>query len=154
MKMPRAGRRLAAYGRPIPVAHLEQYSFERYVLKVCTMTLERGGTTSRPDTYPFLSAVYAWGLPKYPDRTVIFPPDANLPTTVTAFIQKNADFFKEKNCWLGTWINPQTNHCYLDITCIYTRLEEARREAITLCHRAQRKIVALYDFKRGRAVYL
>jgi hypothetical protein len=28
------------------------------------------------------------------------------------------------------------------------------REAIALCHRAQRKIVALYDFKRERTVYL
>jgi hypothetical protein len=85
---------------------------------------------------------------------VILPPDANLAGEVTAFIHKNADFFKEKNCWLGTWINPQTNYCYLDITCIYTCLDDARREAIALCHRAQRKIVALYDFKRERTVYL
>lgn len=152
--MPRAGRRLAAYGRPIPITHLEQSSFEQYVLKVSIMTLERGGTTSRPDTYQFLSSVEAWGLPKYPDRTVILPPDANLPQEVTAFIHGNADHFRESNCWLGTWINPQTNHYYLDITCIYMHLDEARREAIALCHRAQRKIVALYDFKRGRTVYL
>lgn len=133
---------------------LEQYSFERYVLKVCTTTLERGGTTSRPDTYQFLSSVEAWGLPKYPDKTVILPPDANLPQEVTAFIHDNAHHFREANCWLGTWIDPQTSHCYLDITGIYTRLEEARREAIALCHRAQRKIVALYDFKHERTVYL
>src|SRR5215469_16141395 len=56
MKMPGARRKLAVYGRgdherdksafyrgrpdamysrPIPVTHLEQYSFEQYVLKVC-----------------------------------------------------------------------------------------------------------------------
>ncbi len=141
------------YGEESPHL-LEHYYFERYVLEVCIATLERGGTTSRPDTYQFLLSVEAWGLPKYPDRTVILPPDANLPQAVTAFIHKNADFFQEQNCWLGTWIDPQTNHCYLDITCIYTRLDEARREAIALCHRAQRKIVALYDFKRERVIYL
>ena len=167
MKMSRARRRLpvygrssrndrpgAAYGCPIPVSRLEQYYFELYVLEVCIATLERGGTTSRPDTYQFLSSIEAWGLPKYPDRTVILPPDANLPQEVTAFIHNNANFFKEKNCWLGTWIDPQTSCCYLDITCIYTCLDDARREAILLCRRAQRKIVALYDFKRERTVYL
>ncbi|HJT55767.1 MAG TPA: hypothetical protein VJ761_04675 [Ktedonobacteraceae bacterium] len=133
---------------------LEQYYFERYILEVCIATLERGGTTSRPDTYQFLSSVEAWGLPKYPDRTVILPPDANLLNEVTVFIHTNIDFFQEKNCWLGTWIDPQTHNCYLDITAIYTCLDEARREAITLCGRAQRKIVALYDFKQGRTVYL
>ena len=144
------GRPGASNGFPIPVTRLEQYYFDLYVLEVCITTLERGGTTSRPDTYQFLSSVEAWGLPKYPDKTVILPPDANLPQEVTAFIHDNADHFREANCWLGTWIDPQTSHCYLDITSIYTRLEEA----ITLCHRAQRKIVALYDFKRERTVYL
>jgi hypothetical protein len=133
---------------------LAQYYFERYVLEVCIATLERGGTTSRPDTYQFLSSLEAWGLPKYPDRTVILPPDANLPEEVIVFIHRNAELFEEQDCWLGTWINPQTNHCYLDITCIYTHLDEAQREATALCHRAQRKIVALYDFKRERTVYL
>ena len=152
MNMPRARRRLAAeleFETP-----LEQYYFERYVLEVCIVTLERGGTTSRPDTYQFLSSVEAWGLPKYPDRTVILPPDANLPQEVTEFIHSNANYFREANCWLGTWIDPQTSNCYLDITGIYTRLEEARREAIARGRRAQRSIVALYDFKRGQTVYL
>ena len=150
----RKGRPGTANGSPMPVTRLERYYFELYVLEVCIATLERGGTTSRPDTYQFLSSIEAWGLPKYPDRTVILPPDANLPQEVTTFIHNNADSFREKNCWLGTWIDPQTSHCYLDITGIYTCLDDARREAMLLCHRAQRKIVALYDFKRERTVYL
>jgi hypothetical protein len=146
------GRRSSAHY--MPVTRLDRYYFELYVLEVCIATLERGGTTSRPDTYQFLSSIEAWGLPKYPDRTVILPPDANLPQEVMAFIHNNAESFREKNCWLGTWIDPQTSHCYLDITGIYTCLDDARREAMLLCRRAQRKIVALYDFKREQTVYL
>jgi hypothetical protein len=149
-----AGRASAANSRLIPLKRLEQYYFDLYVLEVCIATLERGGTTSRPDSYQFLSSIEAWGLPKYPDRTVILPADANLPQEVTAFIHTNADYFRKKNCWLGTWIDPRTSHCYLDITGVYTCLDEARREAKLLCRRAQRRIVALYDFKHGRAVYL
>jgi len=61
---------------------------------------------------------------------------------------------RESNCWLGTWINPDTGDCYLDMTALYFCLEDAKREAIALSKRAQRKIVALYDFQHGRSLYL
>jgi len=133
---------------------LDRYYFEKYVLEVCIATLERGGVTSKIDTYQFFSAVEAWGIPKYPDRTVILPPGASLTQEVSAFIHANEACLKESNCWLGTWIDPDTGNCYLDITTIYTCLEDARREAISLSENSRRKIVALYDFKNEQTVYL
>lgn len=135
-------------------ASLQQYYFEKYVLEVCIATLEQGGVTTKLDTYQFLPATEAWGVPKYPDRTVILPPQADLAQEITAFIEANRTFLKEPECWLGTWIEPDTGNCYLDVTAIYSCLEEARSEALALSQRSRRKIVALYDFKEGQTIYL
>jgi len=40
--------------------HLERYCFEKYVLEVCVATLERGGATSKLDTYEFVPSIDAW----------------------------------------------------------------------------------------------
>lgn len=133
---------------------LERYYFEKYILEVSIATLERGGVTSKVDTYQFLNPVDAWGMPKYPDKTVILPSGANIFQGITDFIQCNDTYLREPDCWLGTWINPATSECYLDITTIYPCLEEARCEAIALSRTAQRRIVALYNFKHERTVYL
>ena len=134
--------------------HLERLYFEKYVLEVCIATIERGGVTSKIDTHQFFSSIEAWGIPKYPDKTVILPPGTDLPQQITAFISMNEACLRQPDCWLGTWINPSTGNCYLDITAIYSCLEDARREVIYLSQNAQRKIVALYDFKREETVYL
>ena len=55
---------------------------------------------------------------------------------------------------MGTWIDTEKGNCYLDITAIHLCLEEALREALLLSQSAQRKIVALYDFKREQPIYL
>jgi hypothetical protein len=133
---------------------LARYYFERYILDICITTLERGGVTSKLDTYQFLSDIDAWGIPKYPDKTVILPPGANLPHEITAFICANEHDLKEPNCWLGTWIDPRTGHCYLDISTICYGLEEAMRAVSTLSQTAQRRIAALYNFKHEQVLYL
>ncbi len=133
---------------------LERYHFEKYILEVSIATLERGGVTSKVDTYQFLNPIDAWGMPKYPDRTVILPPEVNIAQGIADFIQCNNAHLKEPDSWLGTWINPTTGECYLDITTIYPCLEEARREAIALSQRTRRRIVALYNFKHEQTVYL
>jgi hypothetical protein len=133
---------------------LERYYFEKYILEVSIATLERGGVTSKVDTYQFLNPIDAWGMPKYPDKTVILLPGANISQGITDFIQYNDAYLREPDCWLGTWINPTTGECYLDITTIYPCLEEARCEAFALNRIAQRRIVALYNFKHEQTIYL
>ncbi|GAC1388796.1 MAG: hypothetical protein NVS4B11_04180 [Ktedonobacteraceae bacterium] len=68
-------------------AQLEQYYFERYLLEVAIMTLEKGISASRLDTYQFLAPIDAWGFPKYPGKTAILPPDVNLVKELKVFIQ-------------------------------------------------------------------
>jgi hypothetical protein len=85
---------------------------------------------------------------------VILPPGANLVQEIKSFIHANEAHLKEPDSWLGTWIDPYTGNCYLDITIIYPCLGEAVREALALSRRAQRRIIALYDFKHAQPLYL
>lgn len=133
---------------------LEQHYFEKYVLEVAIATLEKGVTASKLDTYQFLAPVDAWGFPKYPGQTVILPPEANLVSALKAFIAENEVYLRETDCWLGTWINPETGECYLDITTSCPDLDEARRMAREISQYEGRKIVALYNSKREQSVYL
>jgi hypothetical protein len=135
-------------------SQLARYYFEKYVLEVAIVTLEKGVTASKLDTYQFLSAVDAWGFPKYPGRTAILPPDVDLVNELKNFIMANEPLLRETDCWLGTWINPQTQHCYLDITTSHPDLNEARRIALEISDREGRRIVALYNSKQNKTIYL
>jgi hypothetical protein len=136
------------------VTWLELYYFEKYVLDVAIATLEKGGVTSKVASYQFLDSLDAWGVPKYPDRTVILPPEADLSQGIKAFIERNSAYLREPDCWLGTWIDPASGKCYLDITTICSCLEEAKSTALALSQGARRRIVALYNFKHEQTIYL
>lgn len=133
---------------------LARYRFEKYVLEVAIATLEPGGVASRPDTYQFLPPTDSWSFPKYPGRTAILPPHVDLVAELKAFIAANKPLLREPDCWLGTWINPQTNHFYLDVATACDDLDEARRSALEVSTCDGRKIVALYHSKRKDPVYL
>jgi hypothetical protein len=133
---------------------LQQYYFEKYLLEVSIATLERGGVTSNVDTYEFLGPIDAWGVPKYPGKTVELPSDAHIVEEIRRFILDNARELREPGCWLGTWIDPLTNCCYLDITTLAPCLEDAREEAFKRSRQDRREIVALYHFKYQQIVYL
>ncbi len=133
---------------------LERYYFEKFLLEVSIATLERGGATSDPHTYQFLTPIDAWGLPRYPEKTLILTPEADLVAGLKQFLQTNGAYLRSPETWLGTWINPHTRCCHLDITEIYPSLEEARREALKRNERAGQSIIALYNFKRKQTIWL
>ncbi len=135
-------------------ARLDRYHFERYVLDVAITTLEKGGTASKPETRKFLPPVDAWSFPKHPQRTAILPPEVDLADEIKKYIADNETSLQEMDCWLGTWIHPQTRHFYLDITTSCADLDQARTLAREISAREGRKIVALYNSKRNQTVYL
>ena len=128
---------------------LEHYRFEKYLLDLCIMTLEQGGVTSNILTRQCLPPIDAWGVPKYPEKTLILPPGANLIRGLRAFIRRNQTLLHGPETWLGTWINPFTNCCHVDVTEIYPDLDEARREALK-----HSQVLALYNFKHNQTIYL
>ena len=135
-------------------SQLARYYFEKYVLEVAITTLEHGVAASKLDTYQFLQPVDTWGFPKYPGKTAILPPEVDLVDELKNFISAHESLLRETDCWLGTWINPQTQHYYLDITTSHHDLNEARRMALEIGDREGRRIVALYNSKRNETIYL
>ncbi len=128
---------------------LEHYRFEKYLLDLCIMTLEQGGVTSNILTRQCLPPIDAWGVPKYPEKTLILRPGANLIPGLRAFIKRNQTLLHGPDTWLGTWINPFTRCCHVDVTEIYPDLDEARREALK-----HSQVLALYNFKHQQTIYL
>jgi len=123
-------------------------------LEVAIVTLEKGGAVSKLDTYQFLPPVDDWKFPKYPGKTSILPPEVDLVQELKAFILANEALLREPDCWLGTWIHPQTRQFYLDIATGHADLQEARKLALELGRREGRKIVALYNSGRNEIFYL
>ena len=70
------------------------------------------------------------------------------------FIRANEPLLREPDCWLGTWINPQTHCFYLDIATSVSDLDEAKKIALETGIREGRKIVALHNSERNEIVYL
>ncbi|HEY0753159.1 MAG TPA: hypothetical protein VGD98_04290 [Ktedonobacteraceae bacterium] len=128
---------------------LEHYHFEKYLLELCIVTLEQGGVTSNVLTRQFLPPIDAWCVPKYPERTQILPPEANLMPDLRAFIQNNSTALQQADAWLGTWINPFTRCCHLDVVELYHDLAQARQEALKGL-----PILALYNCLHNQTVYL
>jgi len=135
-------------------SQLTGYAFENYIQAVARATFEDGGTASKLDGYKLLPLLDAWQFPKYPGRTAILSPEADLVEGLKRFISVNEMFLREPDCWLGTWINPQTRCLYLDIRTSCSNLNEARRMAIEISGREARRIVALYNSRRKETVYL
>jgi hypothetical protein len=129
-------------------------TLEKYIHEVTRATFEEGGTASTLDGYQRLPPIDSWQFPKYPKRTVIPPPEADLVEALKSFISANEKLLREPDCWLGTWINPHTHCFYLDITTSCNELNEAKETALEISAREGRKIVALYNSKRQETVYL
>jgi hypothetical protein len=117
-------------------------------------TWENGGVAFKLDTHQFLPPMDVWAFPKYPGRTAILPPDINLVEALEKFITCNEKYLKEPDCWLGTWIHPQTHEFYLDIATGCPDLEAAKKMALEVSQCEVRSIVAIYNSKRKETVYL
>src|SRR5512144_1109147 len=128
-----------------PQSDLVRDPFQTYVLAVARATLQNGGTASKLNDYQLLPPMNAWQFPKYPSRTRILPSEADLVVELKEFILANETFLREPDCWLGTWIHPETHCFYLDITTSCNELERAKQMALEISEREGRKIVAIYN---------
>lgn len=133
---------------------LERYYLEKFMLEVSIATLELGGVTCNLSTHQFLVPIDAWGLPRYPEKTLILQPDADIFAGLCSFIAHNSYALSAADSWLGTWINPRTRCCHIDITEICSNFEEAYTQAFRRNASSSRAIVAIYNFKHKRTVYL
>lgn len=127
---------------------------ENYLQEIAATTLTDGGAAFKLDTCHFLQPMDVWEFPKYPNQTAILPSNIDLVEALRGFISTNERFLRERDCWLGTWINPPTREFYLDVTTSCKDLDEAKKMALEASRRDGRKIVAIYNSKRKLTVYL
>ena len=121
---------------------------------IAAATLKDGGAAFELNSYRFLEPMDIWSFPKYPNRTAILPGTTDLIAALGDFITKNERFLREPDCWLGTWIHPQTGDLYLDIATGREDLDEARQSALEASQRDRRKIVAIYNSHKKLTIYL
>jgi hypothetical protein len=126
----------------------------KYISDIVKATIDRGGATTKIDTQEFLSDIDCWVFPKYPQKTCILLPTANLVFEISKFISQNEDLFKDADWWLGTWFNPNNKQYHIDIVTIESTLEEACKMALEICNKCENKIIALYNPGLGESYYL
>ena len=129
-------------------------NFENFLIQVAERTLENGGTASKPATGTFLPPRDVWSFPKYPSKTAILPPTVDLIIELRNFIIQNEVYLNEDDCWLGTWIHPQTREFYLDIAMGVDGLDDAKETAKRISIEDGRKIVAIFNARQNKTVFL
>ncbi len=132
----------------------QEDKLKQYIQEIASATLQNGGVAFKLDTCQFLPPMDVWTFPKYPGKTAILPQDINLIEALRDFILANERFLQEPDCWLGTWIHPETHEFYLDISTSCAELATARQMALEASQREGRKIVAIYNSQRQETVYL
>lgn len=129
-------------------------AFENYLAAIIEKTLSQGGTASKPSQCQFLPVRDVWSFPKYPARTIIVPYTVNLVETVRNFITQNEAILNEEDCWLGTWLHPQTREVYFDVSTGLQDQDAARELANQAGTREGRLVVAMYNPFKNETIYL
>lgn len=126
---------------------------QEFVIKLIIEAKKRGGVSADIRNQSILSLSNVWCYPKYPSKTKILS-DSDLNKGLLNFINENKKFLREENCFLGVWLNSQTNKFYLDITTCDDDLNRARKTAKRISLREGRKIVSIYNPHLDKTIYL
>ncbi len=121
--------------------------------QIVRLTLDLGGATVDLRTMRILPAVDAWYFPRFPERTMIVP-QTDLAASVHRFIELHRDTLTDDTIWLGTWINPESHNCYLDLITRNADQHEALRLARSYSRLGGRKIIASYNPRRRQTRYV
>ena len=121
--------------------------------EIVAATLADGGATVDVTSGTLLTADDSWYFPRYPECTRIVPVDG-LAAAVLAFAIDHEDVLRTERRWLGTWLNPGSGQCYLDVI---TR-SASRSEALALARRygreGGRRILAICNPLRQATEYV
>lgn len=109
--------------------------------EIARATLANGGATVDVAAGRLLPPDDRWYFPRHPARTRIVPPQC-LQDSVATFITDHRQHFHD-GLYLGTWLNPHTTTCYLDLITATPDKHEALALARRYSHQSGRKIVAI-----------
>jgi hypothetical protein len=121
------------------------------VEQIVRATLDHGGTTADLRTMKIVPAIDAWYFPRFPERTMIVAL-TDLDSSVSRFIEVHRETLITGNLWLGTWINPETRACYLDLITRTADQHEALHLARRYSRDGGRKIIAICNPSRRQTL--
>ncbi len=125
----------------------------RLIEQIVRTTLDHGGTTADLRTMRIHPAEDAWYFPRFPERTMIVAL-TGLASSVSGFIEQHREALITGDLWLGTWINPESRKCYLDLITRSTDRQDALELARSYSRSGGRKIIAICNPLRRLTVDL
>ncbi|HEY3503044.1 MAG TPA: hypothetical protein VGN37_09735 [Actinocatenispora sp.] len=130
-------------GRPAPAP--DESAFVGHVARVTRAT---GGATADLAARCLVAPADVWYLPRYPGLTRIVAP-RGLAGSLAGFLAEHRRLLMGGGLLLGTWINPETGSCYLDLIT----QAATRRAGVALARRYSReggrRIIAICNPLRG-----
>ncbi|HEX3815686.1 MAG TPA: hypothetical protein VHX59_22850 [Mycobacteriales bacterium] len=127
--------------------------FEELLDLIVSITLEKGGATADLAEGRLLTAEDYWYFPRHPDRTQVVPLE-DLGSAVRSYIEANLPVLTGGGVYLGTWVNPGTQECYLDLTARAQERREALLRAWLHSKEGNRRILSIYNPVAGETAYL
>ncbi|MEV6283372.1 hypothetical protein [Kribbella sp. NPDC051770] len=121
--------------------------------RITTRTLTTGGATFDLTTLSFVPPADYWYFPRHPSRTAIVD-QHHLAAELATFIDHNRAVCETAGTWLGTWLNPSSGQCYLDVTTRLADRDAALREARRVSDLEGRRVVSIYNPGRDRTAYV
>lgn len=119
--------------------------------RVVRATLEDGGATVDLTRGTMMEPRDRWYFPRHPELTRIVPVQC-LAATIGGFVSEHARLWTRRGLLLGTWVNPDSGDCYVDLITH----ESSRARALDAARRhgrdGRRAIVALCNPHRRLTV--
>jgi hypothetical protein len=123
------------------------------VARIVARTFEQGGATFDFATQSFAEPGDFWYFPKYPSLTAIVDRE-RLGEELLDFVRRHRERCREPGVWLGTWINPLTDKCYLDVTMRLADKDAAMSVARRVGGVGARRVVTMYNPALGQTAYV
>ncbi len=115
-----------------------------FITQAKDKTIRDGGATVAWRTQQFLEPIDAWFYPEHPGLTEIVTVD-ELEDALLRFTTNYEDLLLQPNMFLGTWVNPNSGLCYLDITTYCIDGDVAAKRARKRSQQQGRQIISIYN---------
>ena len=128
-------------------------ALRKLVTSIAAKTIQDGGTTYSFAKKEFVNDADKWFYPKYPALTRVVPVD-DLTQALSDYIDRHAELLEQESMYLGTWINPESKKCHLDVNTA----SASKDGALLAAHRAEEgqegEILAVYNPHRDESASL
>lgn len=126
---------------------------DQIVSRIVARTIADGGATYSFKKAEMLEVANVWLYPQFPGLTKIVPVE-DLSTELAHFISDYQTVLDNDALYIGTWINPDNQQCYIDVITFAQTQEEALSNARHLSQDQGRQVVSIYNPATRKVVNL